>query len=197
MRKKMSTALAEAKITRAVRLRLAKAPRTRSSVGIGRISIVGISMTAAPRSTSSRRKGSTWWRARVINTRRPCSGRLASVSSRSDISTPGPSTSSASPRSPYVAALRASSPRGALTRCWPGWPGFRIRAAGVSGVRPSAISVLMPDSHHPDASRSTMVSAPFTSPKPIEAARPSMVRGIPLITARSSFSAIWLPVENA
>ena len=57
IRKKMSTAFAEAKITRAVRFRRAMALRTRSSVGIGLISMVGISMTAAPRSTSSRRNG--------------------------------------------------------------------------------------------------------------------------------------------
>src|SRR5256885_1924801 len=68
--------------------------------------------------------------------RRPWSGRFDNVSRRSDISTPGPRTRRASPRRPYVAALRASSPSGALTRCWPGWPGLRISAAGVSGLRP-------------------------------------------------------------
>src|SRR6202158_5929167 len=43
---------------------------------MGWISIVGISMTAAPSSTSSRRNGSTWWRARAMRTRRPCSCRF-------------------------------------------------------------------------------------------------------------------------
>ena len=210
----MSTAFADAKITRAVLLRRAMALCTRSSVGMGLISMVGISMTAAPSSTSSRRNGSIWWRARVIRMRRPWSGRFDSVSSRSAISTPGPRTSSASPLRPYVAALRASSPSGALTRCCPGWPGLRISAAGVSGVLPSAISAVMPDFHQPEARRSTTVSAPLTSPKPIDADCPSIVRGMPLITgaasstmspgtasksisARSSFSAMSLPLENA
>src|ERR1700694_4556451 len=127
----MSTALADAKITSAVWSRFLIALLTRSSVGSFRISSVGISTTAAPRSTSSLRNGSTWWRARVMRIRRPCSGRFAMLSRRSDISTPGPSTSSASPRAPYVAALRASSPSGAVTRCWPASAGFRMRSAGV------------------------------------------------------------------
>ena len=146
--------------------------------------------------------------------RRPWSGRFDNVSRRSDISTPGPRTRSASPRRPYVAALRASSPSGALTRCWPGWPGLRMSAAGVSGLRPFWSSAEIPDSHHPEASLSTTVSPPVTRPKPIDADRPSMVSGMPLITgaasstmrpgtasksipARSSLSAISLPLEKA